>query len=90
MGFLTTQAQQIHGSQAEPQPPLTVSPLLRERNFGKGELWSSAQRHKLLTASDRPPAERQTFDKFVCLPDRQFKFEEGECLEDVRGRAHEA
>lgn len=67
------QAEQIHQNQSEPKPPLTISPLLREQNFGVAE---------------RKPFGEEN-GGFTRLSGRTFKFEDGESLEDVRQRANE-
>jgi hypothetical protein len=61
-----------------------VSPLLREQHFGKGEAWSLPW----LTAAEQQPFGEK--GGYVRQPGRRFKFDEGENLDDVRERAHQA
>lgn len=72
----TWTAQQIHRQQPEPKPPLTLSPLLQEQNFGQAE---------------RQPFARSEEGKgYFRRPGRDFKFPGGESLNDVRARADQA
>lgn len=66
------QAEQIHQNHADPKPPLTISELLREQNFGIAE---------------RKPFGEDN-GGYTRLSGRTFKFENGESLEDVRQRAN--
>jgi broad specificity phosphatase PhoE len=72
----TWTAQQIHRQQPDPKPPLTLSPLLQEQHFGKAERqpWTG-------TAGGKG---------FFRQPGRDFKFQNGESLNDVRVRAEKA
>lgn len=81
------QAEQIEKNQSEPKPPMSVSPLLRERNFGIGRYFSFRGSCAVLTHST---AEHKPFGEkgYIRRSGRQFKFDEGESLEDVRRRAH--
>lgn len=70
------QAQQIQSHQPEPKPPLTLSPLLQEQHFGKAE---------------RQPYAAEAGQKgFHRQPGREWKFDGGESLNDVRKRAEVA
>lgn len=81
-----TTAQAIHDSQAEPKPPLTPSPLLREQHWGEaeGQSWLLAQKPGL-------SLEEHFAQKiYPILHERWQKFPSGESLEDVVVRAEQA
>lgn len=81
-----TTAQAIHDGQAEPKPPLTPSPLLREQHWGEaeGQSWLLAQKPGL-------SLEEHFAQKiYPILHERWQKFPGGESLEDVVVRAEQA
>jgi len=78
-------AQAIHDAQKAPKPPLFISPLLREQNFGIAEGKPWVREEPGFSLEDH-------FSKglYPRLRDRTAKFPEGESLEDLRCRAEQA
>jgi broad specificity phosphatase PhoE len=78
-------AQAIQDAQKAPKPPLIVSSLLREQNFGVAEGKPWARTKAGVSLEDH-------FSKgiYPALPDRAAKFPRGESLDDLRRRAEQA
>lgn len=73
----------MHQYQADPKPPLTVNPDLREQHFGiaEGHPWVS-------TFPDDIPVEKLWAQNvFPMLYERDERFQEGESLDELAARA---
>ena len=79
-------AQALYAKQPSPQPPFTVSPLIREQHFGIGEghPWT------FHADSDIPLEEHFKNGVFPVLTERDLRFPEGESLNDLAARATQA
>jgi len=79
-------AQALHTHQPSPQPPFTVTPLIREQHFGiaEGHAWT-------FHADPSVPLEEHFKNGvFPVLTDRDLRFPEGESLNDLANRAMQA
>lgn len=79
-------AQALWEAQAEPKPPLIVTELVREQNFGdaEGKPWTYQ------TYPDLTLEEQFAKGVYSVLHGRDEKFPNGECLNDVAERSRQA
>ncbi|KAF6744106.1 phosphoglycerate mutase [Ephemerocybe angulata] len=76
----------VHARQPEPQPPFTVTELIREQHFGEaeGKKWSTS------IPSEKKRTELYNEGVYPVFEHRHEKFPGGESLDDLRARAYKA